>query len=361
MNIKFEENVFEIEIKKAQKDGKKVYILGAALGGVRIAGGLKYRGLDFDAFIVDREYYEEGNTLLGKEIYCINDVLEEDCIVICSIANYSRLSELKQKVCVVDEDVLSLSMAASEPLDLAYVKDHMQELELLYVSLQDEKSRRVLEAYINQKITGRFQEMKNVWDQVQYFDGDFYNLTNVKGIVDCGAYVGDSFLSFCKEYNKKSGGEFAGVAYLLDPDAKNQQLIEQNCKKYKNHVKAVQIGAWNQREILAFQSDDNMGNAGKIATAGDIKIQVDAIDNIIQGEKIDFIKMDIEGAELKALEGAKKTIQRDQPILAICAYHKREDLIELSTYIKELCCDYKFYLRAYGGPYSIELVLYAVA
>lgn len=40
LNIKNEENVFVSEIRKAKKEGKKVYILGAALGAVRIAGGL---------------------------------------------------------------------------------------------------------------------------------------------------------------------------------------------------------------------------------------------------------------------------------------------------------------------------------
>lgn len=360
MKIKDGENIFEIEIKKAQQEGKKVYILGAALGGARIAEGLKYRGLDFDAFVVDREYFDVGRTFLGKDIYCIDDVQRDDCIIIRSIANYPNLNKLKQKVYVVDEDVLSLSMVASEPFDREFVKNHMLELNSLYDSLQDEKSRQVLEAYINQKLTGRFAEMTNVWDQIQYFDGDVCDLSNVKCMVDCGAFVGDSFLSFCNEYRQKFGIEFGGMAYLLDPDESNQEQIKKNCKEFESNIKPLQIGAWYQREILSFQSDENMKNAGKIETSGNIQIKVDAIDNIVGTDRVDFIKMDIEGAELNALKGAAKTIKRDHPILAICVYHRREDLFEISEYIQELYNGYKLYLRAYGGPYSIELVLYAV-
>lgn len=69
--------------------------------------------------------------------------------------------------------------------------------------------------------------------------------------------------------------------------------------------------------------------------------------------------MDIEGAELKALEGAKKTIQKYKPTLAVCVYHRNEDILEIPQYIKSLVSEYKFFLRHhnYGGT---ETVLYAV-
>ena len=77
------------------------------------------------------------------------------------------------------------------------------------------------------------------------------------------------------------------------------------------------------------------------------------------GERADFIKMDIEGAELYALKGARNTIETYHPILAICVYHRREDLITIPEYIRTLYEGYKFYIRAYS-LYSTELVLYAV-
>lgn len=361
INIKNEGNIFETEIRKAKADGKKVYILGAALGAIRIAGGLEYKGLDFDAFVVDSEYHVKGSKLLGKDIYCVDDVASSDCIIIRSIANYPRLETLREKTYLVDEDVLSLSMVASEPLDNDFVKEHLNEFNSLYEILQDDKSKLVLAAYLNQKITGRFKEMMDVWDKLQYFGEDFYDLSKVNCIVDCGAFTGDSFLSFCEEYGKQSRGlKYKGKAYLLEPDKFNQEQIMKNCKASEADIRVLKLGAWYQPEELLFQLDENQRTAGKIMNSGDFKIQADAIDNIVKDNRVDFIKMDIEGAELAALKGAAKTIIRDHPILAICVYHKREDLLEIPEYIHSLHGEYKFYIRAYGGPYSIELVLFAV-
>lgn len=361
ISIKHEENIFELEIKKAKMENKKIYILGASLGAIRIAGGLRYRGLDFDAFVVDSEYYEEGSRLLDKDIHCLDEVIDSACIIIRSIANYPRLAEIKEKAYLVDEDVLSLSMVASEPFTYEFIKEHLDEFNSLYEILQDDKSRRVLTAYLNQKITGRFKEMADVWDERQYYDGDFYELEKVNCIVDCGAFIGDSFLAFCEEYERRGGVKYRGKAYLLDPDNFNQQHMRKNCQNSEADIKYLKIGAWHKADSLSFHSDGNHGNAGRIEDSGDVTIQVDAIDNIVKNDWVDFIKMDIEGAELNALKGAAETIIHDHPILAVCVYHKREDLLEIPKYIHSLYEGYKFYIRAYGGPYSIELVLFAVA
>ena len=84
------------------------------------------------------------------------------------------------------------------------------------------------------------------------------------------------------------------------------------------------------------------------------------LDNCIPPEtKITHIKMDIEGAELNALKGAKNIIQRDTPILAICVYHKIQDFVEIPNYILSLVPDYKLYLRHHNIS-GTETVLYAI-
>ena len=64
--------------------------------------------------------------------------------------------------------------------------------------------------------------------------------------------------------------------------------------------------------------------------------------------RVDYIKLDIEGAELDMLHGAVKTISRWKPKLAVSAYHKPEDLWTLATYIKSLRPDYEFKFRHYA-------------
>ena len=85
-----------------------------------------------------------------------------------------------------------------------------------------------------------------------------------------------------------------------------------------------------------------------------------AIDDIVDPrDKVTFIKMDVEGAELESLKGAKNIILRDCPKLAICIYHKPEDLFEIPILIKEMCREYKIVIRQYADS-IFETVCYAV-
>lgn len=76
-------------------------------------------------------------------------------------------------------------------------------------------------------------------------------------------------------------------------------------------------------------------------------------------DRVSFIKMDIEGSELEAIKGCKEHIKRDKPILAICVYHKPEDIVDIPLYILSLRSDYRFMMRHYSTKNS-ETVLYAI-
>lgn len=89
--------------------------------------------------------------------------------------------------------------------------------------------------------------------------------------------------------------------------------------------------------------------------------QLVGIDNIAKREnltRIDCIKLDVEGAELSALKGAKETIQRDKPKLIICLYHKPADLYEIPLYLHEIAPEYEFQL-AHSSPGFTDTILYA--
>ena len=89
-----------------------------------------------------------------------------------------------------------------------------------------------------------------------------------------------------------------------------------------------------------------------------VSAKVVSLDSCIT-DKVTFIKMDIEGAELNALKGSREIIKKYKPRLAVSVYHKKEDLIEIPLYIKELVPEYKLYIRHYSNA-AIETVLYAV-
>lgn len=92
---------------------------------------------------------------------------------------------------------------------------------------------------------------------------------------------------------------------------------------------------------------------------GRIEGKVVALDHILDGEKVTFIKMDIEGAEQSALRGAEQIIRAQRPALAICLYHKVEDMLEIPVWIKKLVPEYKIYIRHYSNE-VYDTVCYAV-
>lgn len=131
--------------------------------------------------------------------------------------------------------------------------------------------------------------------------------------------------------------------------------MKNNLKKYKN-IEIIPYGMWSKKEELSFFMDGNAGS--KVAARGTKKIHVNSIDNMHVQEKVTLIKMDIEGSEKQALQGAENIIKRDRPKLAICIYHNPEDLYEIPFLIKELVPEYKLYIRHHSDTYA-ETVVYA--
>ena len=161
--------------------------------------------------------------------------------------------------------------------------------------------------------------------------------------------VSTDFQSFCKNLKK---------VYAFEPDPYNYEL----CEKVKNEngldqVELINKGTWKKTGKLSFSASKD--GASHITMEGEMSIEVVAIDDVVdESQKVTLIKMDVEGAELESLQGASACIQRDKPKLAICIYHKSEDMYVIPKYIKSLVPEYKFYIRHHSNI-GAETVLYA--
>ena len=165
-------------------------------------------------------------------------------------------------------------------------------------------------------------------------------------IVDCGAYTGDTAKLF---FEKIPGCR----VIALEPDENIFELLQQ-CKL--EGLTAIKAGAWSEDTTLRFS--DTGGGSSTIDPSGNTEIKVAALDHISECRSATYIKMDIEGAELEALKGAANIIKEMKPKLAICIYHKPQDLFEIPLYIKKLNPDYKLFIHHHA--YVSETVLYAV-
>ena len=155
-------------------------------------------------------------------------------------------------------------------------------------------------------------------------------------VMDCGANVG--------VYTRKALNAGAKLIIAIEPAPENIEVLERNfaTEIRQGRVIVYPKGVWDKEDtlILHENSDDsaadsfviNLERDKKTAHASDEKLPVTTIDHIVAElglDRVDFIKMDIEGAEVRAVRGAQKTIARDHPRMALTAYHRPSDPIEL--------------------------------
>jgi FkbM family methyltransferase len=183
----------------------------------------------------------------------------------------------------------------------------------------------------------------------QYFE-DFLNLQAQDEVfVDVGGFDGYTSMEFikrCPNFNK---------IYFLEPDSINLQKANDLLKQYSN-IEYLEIGASNKKETLRFENEQ--GSSSKVSDTGSIIIEADAIDNVIH-ERVTYIKMDIEGSEAIAIEGATQTILKYHPRLAICVYHKVNDLIDIPNQVLAIRNDYDIFLRHYTEG-VVETVMFFI-
>lgn len=162
------------------------------------------------------------------------------------------------------------------------------------------------------------------------------------------------------------GGTYSSII-AFEPDPNNYSRC---CKKAQDNplsnFQLINAGVSSQEGMTAF--DARGAGSSCIQTRRDsnaskymgnkILIRTVAIDSIVNDRTVGFIKLDVEGAELDALHGAKNTIVRDKPFLAICVYHREGDICAIMDYLHQLLPEYRFILRHYSD-FTVETVLYA--
>ncbi|MDR1064771.1 MAG: FkbM family methyltransferase [Oscillospiraceae bacterium] len=231
----------------------------------------------------------------------------------------------------------------------------------LYDRLADWRSKFILTAFLQSWLAFRSPALGSAVETLfpEYFDLDVFNFGDGEVFVDCGVYGGENILDFikvCPDYKH---------IYGFEAEAKNFERCKSNLRGLGN-ITLYNKCVYDTATVLRFTehndlSSSRVGSGKDGAYASSVtEIEAVAIDAQIQ-EKISFIKMDIEGAEMKALAGAKSHIINEKPKLAISVYHGNTDILDVPNAIDDYRDDYKFHLRYRGGDLiASELTLLAV-
>jgi len=233
-------------------------------------------------------------------------------------------------------------------------KQNLEKIKQVREFLVDDESKRVLETRIKVYETGNIVLLHNIKsDSTQYFNKDILTLSDNEYFIDLGAYKGDTIESFIRNVK----GKYKKIV-AFEPDHENMMSLN-HCilEKNMNNIVVYKLASWNKKDILKFREDGSY--ISQISDTGTSSTNVNSLDNVLfDAVPVTFIKMDIEGAERKTIEGAENIIKKYRPKLAICVYHRADDIFEIPLAIKKLVPEYKLYLRQHSDS-LLDTVLYA--
>lgn len=194
-------------------------------------------------------------------------------------------------------------------------------------------------------------ECEKSWDQ--YFDlpAELGLLGEREVFVHAGCFNGDTQKSFINWV-----GDTYEKMITFEPSEEQYAVCAKLFEGYRD-VELVKAGLSDQAGTVRF--DLKQPGCSAISETGTEEIRTVSLDEYMNGGRVTFIALDIEGEECKALRGAEGIIRTQKPKLAISIYHKPEDLYELPELIRELRPDYRLYLRHYHLLDMAETVLYA--
>lgn len=329
-----------------------VVIYGTGRFAREVAEFLQENDVQIKCFVDKNIYWYEGKTvsIAGRTYPCQNvDIrfsVPGDYVVIYGFIDATEFEESKE-LFVGYKDFVYIDGCRWHWMSDDFLQVNKNRLEDLYDLLQDEESRHVMKAYLYARYTGDIWPLGGLRQTCSY-DWELLDIGKDDVFLDGGAYVGDTIL----ELIKYQGGDILA----FEPDKQNLIRLLENCSvDILARLHVYPYALWSKDTVLYFNETGTVGSA--VSDKGDVEIKALALDAHECFGNVSVIKMDVEGGELEALYGMCNLIKKNKPRLAICIYHKIEDILEIPSFLANF--GYKFYLRQHAFS-AEETVLYAI-
>ena len=345
---------------------KPIVMYGMGNGADKILAVCETKGIGISDFFAS-DGFVRGHSFHGKKVLSYSDTKEKygagNFIVLLSFA--SSLPEVIDNIKrIADETELyapDVPVSGNHLFDMDYFVSHETEIEEARKLLADEQSIKVFDNVIKYKLTGKIEYL---FDSDSDVDETFDKILNAKKFectADLGAYNGDTARQLA-EYAPR-----LKKIYALEPDRRNHKKLSEYAEREDRfEVLPFQVAAWSKEETLNFGAEGNrnsgVGGSTNAVTSKCVTVEGNSLDNIMAdtGDKIDYIKFDVEGAGNEAIDGCVNTIKAHSPDLLISVYHRSEDIFDLPLKIHKLFPDYKLYLRKFRYIPAWDLNLYGV-
>jgi FkbM family methyltransferase len=336
--------------KFSAADGKK-YIFGINRYADEIA-----KLLSVDGYI---DQYTEEPEYNGKPIVKLEEIAK-DSLVVSTVTNSRPKTALKK---IAESgirsyiDYFSFSEASNGLIPQVSCISDMRldhkgnrgDYQWVRGLMADQESIKTFDSVMDFRLNATIASMNRFSFRVeqQYFENFLY-LSSGEVFVDGGGYDGFTTLEFVKKCPQY------GAVHFFEPSVLNLEKARKNLSQF-NNIFYHELGLYDAEATLCF--DAGAGSACRISDSGAEKIDVDSLDAVVL-DKVSFIKLDLEGAEMSALSGMREHIINDQPKLAVAVYHQPSDFRTIPKYVLGLRDDYNVYLRHYTEGWAETIMFF---
>ncbi|HIU64155.1 MAG TPA: FkbM family methyltransferase [Candidatus Avacidaminococcus intestinavium] len=326
---------------------KPIVLYGMGNGADKILDWCAENSVQVQAIFAS-DAFVRGQSFRGFQVVKYSEILEKfvDPLIVLAFASEGQdvlnfFQQLMHKHEVVAPHLPLF--AGDEVVSREWLMKYETQLATVYQRLADETSKEVFAGILKYKLSGRPEYLFEIESQRKEDCQTLLTFGVNDVYVDAGAYDGDTI----KEFLSYTQGKFKKI-FALEPDQKNYKKLTRYINGLElSEIQLYNAGVWHQSALLQFEASG--GRQSTLATAGKTLINVAAIDDLVRTDVINYMKFDVEGAELNALRGAKRTIEKCKPQLLLAAYHRDNDLWELPLYLWSLRTDYQIFLRKH--PY----------
>ena len=324
--------------QKLQETRKPILLYGMGNGADMIIKILESYSISYsDTFASDG--FVRGHSFHGKRVLSFSEAKEKygDFVIIVTFAVHDEptMNFISQLSDSFELYAPTVSVVDGSPFDLDFFKENEDNFHKAYEMLSDEKSKSDYLDILRFKLSGDVKYLIKTHSEKMKLYDEVLPLSDNETIMDLGAYDGDTV----REFLQATDGEYEKII-AIEADEKNYRKLTDKTGEVER-ITTYNLAAWSKKETLFFEK--KKGRNSKLSSAGKVEVQADSVDNILQGDRITVLKMDIEGSEEMALEGARETIVNHKPKLYVCAYHRNDDMFTLPLKINEICKGYKFY------------------
>lgn len=335
--------------QRLKEADKPIVMYGMGDGAEKIMNVMNSLEIKPAEFMASDEFVR-GHSFLGYQVRKLSEIEEmyEDFIIVVCFGSclpdvMEKIYALAQRYELYAPDVPVVAEEGEIPIfDHSYLNENNDKLQKVRSLLADDKSKEVFDSLISYKLSGDIKYLKSC-ETPEQEALDLLKIGLNETYVDLGAYNGDTVERFLRLTNKS----FAEI-YAVEPDQRNfLRMVRRNYALGRGIFHPIHAASWCDDTSLQFRKSGgrNSSVCNSYGRGPIVEVQGVKVDTLLKDKIPTLIKIDVEGCEKEALDGAEQSITKHKPKLILSLYHRREDIFELPLKIKAMNSSYKLYLR----------------